>query len=154
MTSVRRVPVGDDDGVRALAALRAAWVAESAGESPRPIDEQFHRSFAVWFEDSDRVFFLAEDGAGGALGMCNVALFVRMPKPDSPPSCWAYLSNVFVAPAHRGSGVGGQLVRAAIDHARAAAAVRVVTAPTEMSRSLYARHGFGAADGLLVLHTS
>lgn len=155
MTTTRQVRTDDDGGIRALAALRAGWTAESSdGSIPEAVGEQFRREFAAWFEEERRIFFLAEDESGGAIGMCNVAFFARMPRPGAPSSCWAYLANVYVVPAHRGRGVGGQLVGAAIGCARVAGAVRLVTAPSELSRSLYVRHGFGAADGLLVLQST
>lgn len=156
MTPVRRITADDDDGVRALAALRTTWASDDAGltaghEQRGHLDGQFQAAFAAWFRSQDRVFFLAVDDDGVEVGMCNVAFFRRMPKPGSPPSCWAYLANVYVAPGHRRVGAGSSLVKAAMECARAAGAVRLVTAPSEQSRSLYGRHGFGAADGLLVL---
>jgi len=162
VTEIRQVGPDDDDddGVRALAGLRAAWAAEDAGlECGKStggrlewgLDAAFEREFRAWFRSERRGFFLAVCDEGEAMGTCNVVLFTRMPRPGSAPSCWAYLANVYVMPSHRGHGVGESLVRAAADHAHACGAVRLVTAPSGPSRSLYARHGFRAADELLVL---
>lgn len=160
MTDIRQVGPDDDDGVRALAGLRTAWAAEDAGlEYKRPTggrlgtgrDASFEQEFRAWLRSEPRGFFLAVGADGEAMGMCNVVLFTRMPRPGSAPSCWAYLANVYVMPSSRGHGVGGSLVRAAADQAHACGAVRLVTAPSGPSRSLYIRHGFRAANELLVL---
>lgn len=148
MIEVREVTPDDDDGVTALAALRAAWTVEKDGVVPD--DDAFVDRFRAWVQAQDRVFLLALDD-GRPVGMGNVTFFRRMPAPGASPSCWAYLGNVFVVSRARGAGIGGRLVGAAVARAREEAAVRLVTSPSEASRSLYRRHGFGAADGLLVL---
>jgi GNAT superfamily N-acetyltransferase len=173
VTRVEQVARDDAGSVRSLAALRTAWAAEDAGIAARSgvapatrigeqvagqfgedSAEEFAEEFAAWFETQDRVFLLARDDDGDPVGMCNLRFFRRMPRPGALSSSWGYLANVYVLPAHRGAGTGGELVAAAAGCARAAGAVRLVTAPTERSRSLYRRHGFGAADALLVLPLS
>ena len=86
--------------------------------------------------------------------MVNVKVFERMPSPGRPPSRWGYLANLYVVPAQRAAGVGGQLINAAVQHARADGFVRLVLAPSELAVPLYNRHGFRAADELLVLPLS
>lgn len=65
------------------------------------------------------------------------------------PSRWGYLANLFVMPEHRGCGLGAELLTALLGAARERGLVRVVLSPSEASRPLYARHGFGPADGLI-----
>jgi GNAT superfamily N-acetyltransferase len=132
---------GDEDAA-ALAFLRAAW-------TQAPADPEFEQRFAAWWAAAGRVAWLAEDG--GPIGMVNLRVFERMPRPGAAASRWAYLANLFVLPAHRGAGVGGALLGAAIAHARDQGFVRVVLAPSARSVSLYRRAGFRAADELMVL---
>ncbi|MGW6278269.1 GNAT family N-acetyltransferase [Kribbella sp. NPDC055071] len=52
------------------------------------------------------------------------------------------MTNVFVDPAHRGSGLGGRLLDALRAHARAERFDTLVVCPSERSAFLYRRHGF------------
>jgi GNAT superfamily N-acetyltransferase len=144
--SVRRC--GPDD-VGTLAALRRRWVEESGGAAG---DEGFEERFAAWYvaEAGRRIFWLAEVH-GEPVGMVNLAVFARMPRPGRPPSRWGYLGNAFVLADHRDRGVGRRLIDALLDHARAEGFVRVVLSPSERSVPFYARAGFGPADMLLAL---
>ncbi len=59
---------------------------------------------------------------------------------------WEIIS-MWVHPAHRGTGVARELVKAATDHAACAGATRIlrwVTVGNEVARSLYERMGFRA----------
>ncbi|HEX4250056.1 MAG TPA: GNAT family N-acetyltransferase [Pseudonocardia sp.] len=137
----------------AITALRWRWTEEDAGrDDPASVpDAEFVRHLADWWETVgvDRAVFLAEE-RGEPVGMLNLAFFDRMPKPGRPISRWAYLGNAFVLPELRSRGVGSRLLRAALGHARELGCVRVVLSPTERSKALYRRAGFGPADVLLV----
>ena len=129
-----------DSDVFALAALRRAWVEETDGPMH---DESFEGRFAAWYdvEASHRLTWLAESGAE-PVGMLNLSVFSRMPKPGRSTSQWAYVSNVFVLAAHRNGGVGRLLLDAAIDEARSRGFVRLVLNPSDRSVPFYERAGF------------
>ncbi|HUQ56492.1 GNAT family N-acetyltransferase [Lentzea sp.] len=132
----------------ALATLRREWSEEQAGHSLD--DDDFEECFAQWYtaEAPRRAAFVAEiDGA--AVGMVNLTMFERMPKPGRPASRWAYLGNAFVLAAHRNRGIGAALLNAAVAHARVRSCVRVVLSPSERSVRFYQRAGFGPATMLL-----
>ncbi|MCQ1948470.1 MULTISPECIES: GNAT family N-acetyltransferase [Arthrobacter] len=132
-----------------LARLRAAWVAEAGGDGPA--DAGFVAEFSTWLAANPRTFFVAvADGGDALIGMLNLSIFERMPKPDKPASVWVYLANTYVLPAHRNAGVGSALVSAAVDYARGIGAARIVTSPSQASKNFYARHGFEAAEELAV----
>jgi GNAT superfamily N-acetyltransferase len=139
---VRQAGPGDLDE---LARLRARW----RGGDPTP---DFDAAFRDWFasEGSSRWWWLAEDDAGRPVGMVNVKVLERMPSPAAPGSRWGYLANLFVLPTARLQGTGTALVRAATEFARTQALERLVLAPSEQSRPLYARLGFRPAHELLV----
>ena len=132
-----------------LARLRARWVAEAGGDDSA--DPAFEDAFHTWLAANPRTFFVAEaDAAGGLVGMLNLSVFERMPKPGRPASVWTYLANAYVLPAHRNSGVGTALVEAAVGYSRRLGAVRIVTSPSPASAAFYARNGFEPADELAV----
>jgi predicted N-acetyltransferase YhbS len=136
-----------DDNPR-LAELRAIWAAE---QEPAPIeDPDFERVFLEWAKANPRQVFVAEQD-GELIGMLNVMVFHRMPKPGKAASCWAYFGNVYVLPQHRNAGIGGQLVRAGIEFSRGIGAARIVLSPSADSRNLYERFGFKPAQELSLL---
>jgi len=131
-----------------LAALRRAWSEELAGGALD--DDGFEERFSRWSaaEESRRVMFVAVVG-GLEVGMVNLAVFERMPRPEQAGSRWCYLGNAFVLVEHRSRGVGSALLEAAVDRARACGAVRIVLSPGERSVPFYRRAGFGPATMLM-----
>ena len=77
-----------------------------------------------------------------------VCVWARVPpEPDEPTEPYAFISDVFVRPAHRGRGIGRALVDAAVEYARAreAAILRLdVLLANGAARRLYERAGFAA----------
>ncbi|MBF4160325.1 GNAT family N-acetyltransferase [Nocardioides acrostichi] len=144
--AVRRAGPGDD---AALAALRRTWVEEIRHQ---PVDDPtFPERFAAWLEAErhQRLTWVVEH-AGEVVGMLNVLVFTRMPKPGAPTSRWGYLANFYVLSDHRNGGLGALMLTQALAECDAEGFVRVVLSPSSRSRSLYTRAGFGPADGLLV----
>jgi len=142
---VRQVSSRDSTG---LAALRRAWSEELAGGALD--DAGFEERFSLWSaaEESRRVMFVAVlDGRD--VGMVNLAVFERMPRPGQAGSRWCYLGNAFVLAEHRDRGVGSALLEVAVNHARACGAVRIVLSPSERSVPFYRRAGFTPATMLM-----
>lgn len=134
---------------RAIAALRRAWVEENEGGAVD--DPGFEAEFDEWFdrEHEQRVTWLAL-AAGEPVGMLNILVFTRMPRPGRVRSQWAYLANFFVLADHRNAGLGDRMLTACLEHADAHDFVRVVLSPSERSVPLYLRVGFTEATDLLV----
>jgi GNAT superfamily N-acetyltransferase len=128
--------------------LRTEWTREQDGDVEDP---GFDQRFAEWFarESARRITWLAEAG-DRAVGMMNLTVFERMPRPGHPPSRWGYLGNAFVLEAYRSQGVGGKLIGALLDYADDNGFARVVLSPSERSIPFYERAGFGPADALLL----
>jgi GNAT superfamily N-acetyltransferase len=145
-TEIRRATLADGS---TLAALRRLWVEEQAGG---PVDDAaFEQEFATWFarEHDQRITWLALD-EDRPVGMLNMLVFRRMPRPGRPPSRWGYLANFFVAQDHRGAGIGSRLLAACVAYAEADDFARIVLSPSARSRPLYERWGFGLTDSLLL----
>lgn len=140
---IRSMAEGD---VAAMAGLRRRWTEENAG---RPIEDPgYEERFARWAAGSDRPSWVAEHD-GQIVGMVNLAIFERMPRPGVESSRWGYLANAYVVPEFRSAGVGRLLVDALLAYARAEGLVRIVLSPSERSVRFYERAGFGPADMLM-----
>lgn len=144
------VRVATSADVALLAALRRTWTDEDGHGAG---DADFEQRFARWFtsEEGHRITWLAETG-DGPIGMLNLLLFDRMPRPGRSPSGWAYLANMFVLHRFRNRGVGRLLLDTAIAYATDAGLERIVLHPSARAVPFYERAGFGAADMLLVRH--
>jgi len=94
----------------AIAELRRTWTAEDHGDVD---DEGFEARFLDWYEceSARRICWLAEISAE-PVGMMNLAIFERMPRPGRDAGTWAYLANAFVLRPHRNQGIGGLLLNA------------------------------------------
>lgn len=145
MITIRESRPSDVPG---LAALRATWAAEQ--QPAHAEDPAFDTVFTDWMDANPRKFFVA-DNDGELVGMLNLMIFERMPKPGTAASRWVYLGNVYVLPAFRNAGIGGRLVEASIQFSQAISAVRIVLSPSPESRDFYARLGFRSAGELNIL---
>lgn len=142
---IRRADAGD---VAAIALLRREWTRERMGE---PADPGFERRLGAWFdrESSRRITWLAEV-SGRPVGMMNLAVFERMPRPGQPPSRWGYLGNAFVLAGYRNRGIGARLIDAVLSYADGNSFARVVLSPSSASIPFYERAGFGPASSLML----
>jgi GNAT superfamily N-acetyltransferase len=85
-----------------------------------------------------------------AVGMINMMVFARMPRPGRVRSTWGYVANVFVLAGHRDAGIGARLLDACTSYADDHGFVRLVLSPSERSVPLYERFGFSPATSLLL----
>ncbi|HEY2077587.1 MAG TPA: GNAT family N-acetyltransferase [Streptosporangiaceae bacterium] len=140
----------DDSDLGAISRLRCEWTREQSGDQP---DADFDERLAAWFarESARRITWLAE-AAGSPVGMMNLAVFERMPRPGQAPSRWGYLGNAFILAAYRNQGIGTRLLDAVLGYADENEFARVVLSPSARSIPLYQRAGFGPAD-ILMLRT-
>jgi GNAT superfamily N-acetyltransferase len=151
---VRRA--GDAD-LALVARLRREWTTEQNGDSgdrgdpAGRADPGFEERFEAWWarESPRRITWLAEVDRR-PVGMMNLAVFERMPRPGRAASRWGYLGNAFVLALYRNQGIGGLLLSAVLGHARDSHFARVVLSPSERSIPFYQRAGFGSADVLMV----
>ena len=148
-----RVRLATDEDAPVIATLRLRWAEEQAGH---PIeDDGFGQTFAAWYdrERDQRLTWLAYDG-DAPVGMLNLLVFTRMPKPDDArtgrPGQWGYVANAYVDESRRDAGLGTQLMDACVAAAVERGFARLVLSPSERSVPFYARHGFAPATSLMV----
>lgn len=97
--------------------------------------------------------WVAEAGEG-IVGSLWLQLIDKIPNPGDDPELFGYLSNLYVAPAHRGSGLGTRLLQECIDACPNDVVDKMILWPTPESRTLYQRHGFAVRDDLLERRTA
>lgn len=128
--------------------LRAAMIRELNGTDPdathpawrRRYDEFYSRQLAA-----DRAaLFLAESDAQ-PIGMCAVYL-LRNHRSEIFGFQSAYVSNVWVEPAHRRTGIASTLTRMAIAWAKEKGCEVIRLRSSTMGRPLYAALGFLTSD--------
>jgi GNAT superfamily N-acetyltransferase len=85
------------------------------------------------------------------VGNVWVQLIEKIPNPIAEPEHFVYLTNFFVSEEHRGNGIGTMLLSTALVWSKSRNAEMVMLCPTERSRTLYLRHGFSSADGMMQL---
>jgi GNAT superfamily N-acetyltransferase len=132
-----------------LARMRTAWTVEQGGAP----EEGFAARFRAWWasEEGHRLAWVAAVPAGPVVGMANLSVFERMPRPGRDAGRWAYVANVWVDPAHRRRGVATQLMRRVVERCRADGMSRIVLNPSEMSVPVYSALGFRPAHDLMRL---
>lgn len=94
--------------------------------------------------------WVALDG-DAIIGHIWLQLIEKIPNPVEEAEWHAYITNLFVTPGARSSGVGGALLDAAVGFARERSVHAVILWPTERSRSLYERLGFAVRDDVMEL---
>lgn len=95
--------------------------------------------------------WIAERG-GEAVGHVWLQVIEKVPNPVEEPEAHAYITNMYVRERERGRGIGTELLTRALGWCRERGDIHaVILWPTERSRPLYERHGFGARENLMEL---
>lgn len=129
------------DGLE-LARLRWEFRPE---DQPNQGFEEFSREFEKWFAEastSDWMAAVADVGGGALVGCAFLRSVSKVPNPGARDRAWGYVTNTYVAPTHRGRGVGGRLLEVVIAAAREQGHEFLIVWPSEEALSFYARAGF------------
>ncbi len=145
------IRVGARSDAARLAALRLEFRA-SIG-APEEDQAAFIARCRAWMEsrldpESRWRAWLAEQD-GEILGNVWIELIEKMPNPIAEPEENGYLTNFYVLPRARGTGIGTALLDAALEWCRAREVHVVLLWPTTRSRPLYERHGFAPPSALM-----
>jgi ribosomal protein S18 acetylase RimI-like enzyme len=137
--TVRRAEPGD---ARELARLR--WEFRPQDQPGRDFGE-FRREFEEWLGEaltSDWMAAVAETGDGVLVGCIFLRSVSKVPNPAARDRAWGYVTNSYVAPAHRNRGAGTRLLDVVIDAARERGHEFLIVWPSEEAVSFYTRAGF------------
>jgi GNAT superfamily N-acetyltransferase len=110
----------------------SAWMRERLRDS---------RSWRCWIAEREQT----------PIGNVWAQLVEKIPNPASETECYVYLTNFYVREEYRGQGIGTQLLSEVLAWSKASHAHTIILWPRERSKTLYARHGFTAADDLMQL---
>jgi GNAT superfamily N-acetyltransferase len=133
------------DDVDALARLRWHLYLEQEPGITEPFETYRDRflDFAAWALDRDDWRGWVADGGDGVVGNAWLQTVPRVPAPGRrDPSPMGYLTNMYVTPELRGSGLGGRLLDTILDHCRAEGYELVLTFPADAAYGFYERAGF------------
>ncbi|MGH2640524.1 MAG: GNAT family N-acetyltransferase [Actinomycetota bacterium] len=141
------------DDVDELARLRFALYAEQDGtvaEAAEVYRDRFATFAARALASEDWRAWVARlgDRLAGSMWLHTVH---RVPVPGKRAGPIGYLTNVYVEPEHRNSGIGAQMLDRITDWCRQEGFSEVIVWPTERSRPFYARGGFTRPDQPLVI---
>lgn len=125
-----------------LTAWRSEVLAAVFGTAPsEQLMEANRSSFLRHLADGTLYGTVAE--VGGEDAGCGIAFFrEELPSPDNPSGLCALLMNIYVRPAFRRRGTGGEIVRTLVDEALRRGCGRISLETTPQARQLYRSAGF------------
>jgi GNAT superfamily N-acetyltransferase len=136
----------------AVAGLRWQWEVE-VGESPSVPRETFEKEFAAWARlhtESHRCIVVRRDEI--VIGMAWLAVVPRVPTPESMVRATGDLQSVYLVPDARDDGLGGRLVAAVLDEARALGLPKVTVQSSSRAVPVYCRNGFESSPLVLAAY--
>lgn len=139
--------------LRGVAELRWRWVVEENGRVPTIGHDEFVGAFEQWASahaDTHHGFVAAEE-SGRILGMAWLAVTEQIPSPRGLGGRTGDLRSVYVLPAARNVGLGGSLIKTALEHATKLGVTRVTVHSSERAITSYLRAGFVGSELLLHL---
>lgn len=146
MTAIRRAGAADIPDIGRLLAVQLAEHAIQISS------DDLAAAIQGVIEVPSRGYFLVARRDGAAIGVAFVSFIWTLE--HGGHSGW--LEELFVAPEHRGGGVGTQLLDAVITAAEAAGCAALdleIDSAHERVRSLYERHGFASLPRSRVVRT-
>lgn len=135
------------DDVPDLARLRWELYVEQEGPH-EPFDRYRDRfvGFALQALASDRWHAWVARLGGRSVAAMWLHTIPRIPVPGKRAGPIGYVTSVYVAPEHRGVGLGARMLSQVLDHCGRQGFSTVITWPTPRSRPFYRRGGFDRLD--------
>jgi GNAT superfamily N-acetyltransferase len=141
-------PATPDDAYTVARMRQAMW---DEMNPDRPAPREYRESlFVYWYEmlESGRaVGWIAEDG--GAIGVAMLLIHDHPPRPHGAIRR-GYVTNVYVEPAYRRTGVGRRLMGAVIEYGHEHGLQRLELRTSHEGRALYESIGFEPAEFLIL----
>jgi len=119
--------------------------------------DDFRRRFEAFVAEAlagGRWAMFAAEAEGRLVGTAFVQVVPKVPAPTDEGTTIAYLTNVFVEPGLRDTGLGTRLMEAALEWARGRDPDSVIVWPSERSVPFYRRAGFLPATEMMELRPS
>ena len=112
-----------------------------------PYDWQAIKQFEIkYFQDKMQanqfVAWVAETADGVIIATAAVSFYETAPKPWNLESQYAFISSMFTEPEYRRQGIGGRLLKEALNFARSKGITHATLHATKSGKSLYESFGF------------
>ncbi|HET9672688.1 MAG TPA: GNAT family N-acetyltransferase [Actinomycetota bacterium] len=135
------------DDIADLARLRWQLYVEQEGErEPLQAYQDRFVAFALQALATDRWHAWVARDAERLVAAMWLQTVIRIPVPGKIAGPIGYLTNVYVAPAHRDGGLGSRMLELVLEWCRTKGFSCVITWPTSRSRPFYRRGGFDRLD--------
>jgi len=139
----------------ALTLAKFRYAFRSSLSSAHENEDDFVKRCAPWMDErlregSSWKCWIAERDQM-TLGHLWLQVIEKVPNPIIEPEYHAYITNFYVREEARGKGIGSVLLSAALEWSKTHGVHAVILWPTELSRSLYQRHGFAVREDLMEL---
>ena len=137
----------------ALAALRWDFRAEDS-EEPAVSFGEFEAAYTTFFLEgirSDRRAHFVAEIEGEIVGHVVVQRVPMVPRPKRLDDDWGYITDNYIKPDHRNTGLGRRLLEEAIAWSRREDLELLIVWPSEQAVGHYARAGFAAENDVMQL---
>lgn len=112
-----------------------------------PYDWEAVKQFEIrYFEEKMRanqfVAWIAETDDGAIIATAAVSFYETAPKPWNLESKYAFISSMYTEPGYRKQGIGGRLLKEALDYSRSQGITHATLHASKSGKSLYESFGF------------
>ncbi len=98
--------------------------------------------FQEKMQDKQFVAWVAETVDGEIIATAAVSFYETAPKPWNLESKYAFVSSMYTEPEYRRQGIGGRLLKEALDYSRSQGITHATLHASKSGKSLYESFGF------------
>ena len=98
--------------------------------------------FQEKMQDKQFVAWVAETADGEIIATAAVSFYETAPKPWNLESKYAFVSSMYTEPEYRRQGIGGRLLKEALDYSRSQGITHATLHASKSGKSLYESFGF------------
>ena len=100
------------------------------------------RYFQEKMRDKQFAAWVAEKSDGLIIATAGVSFYETAPKPWNLESKYAFISSMYTEPEYRRQGIGGKLLKKALDYSRSQGITQATLHASKSGKSLYESFGF------------
>lgn len=100
------------------------------------------KSFLAEAIESNRWFIWVAEENGQILSHVYLEIINKVPRPGRKTNPFTYMTNVYTLPAHRGKGIGGQILRRIEVWSKQNEYEFIIVWPSDWSVEFYERNGY------------
>ena len=98
--------------------------------------------FEEKMRDNQFVAWVAETADDGIIATAAISIYETAPKPWNLESKYAFVSSMYTEPKYRRQGIGGRLLKEALDFSRSQGITHATLHASQSGKSLYESFGF------------